>query len=204
MLDGLLDTNPATSLGRARAQTSAPRHVESYSKAELGVLLADAPLVVRLLAQSGLRLGEALGLQPGDVRADHLVVERNVQWLDGDLIVQSPKNGRSRRVDIPASLALALTSNSGKTWVFEASDGQPLRPNHVRSLWYELLDRTKARRLRLHDLRHTYAAMLLTAGAPVAYVKEQLGHSSITVTVDTYGHLIPGSNRKWVDDTFAS
>lgn len=53
--------------------------------------------------------------------------------------------------------------------------------------------------MRLHDLRHTYASLLLQAGEPIAYVKQQLGHSSIQVTVDRYGHFIPGANRQAVE-----
>jgi integrase len=55
------------------------------------------------------------------------------------------------------------------------------------------------RKIRLHDLRHTFGSLLLQNGASIVYVKEQMGHSSIQVTVDTYGHLIPGSNVCFVD-----
>ena len=55
------------------------------------------------------------------------------------------------------------------------------------------------RRIRFHDLRHTFASLLLQNGESLAYVKEQMGHSSIQVTVDIYGHLVPGGNRAAVD-----
>ena len=55
------------------------------------------------------------------------------------------------------------------------------------------------RRIRIHDLRHTYASLLIQNGESLAYVKEQLGHHSIQMTVDVYGHLVPGSNRQAVD-----
>jgi integrase len=53
--------------------------------------------------------------------------------------------------------------------------------------------------VRFHDVRHTFASRLLQNGESPAYVKEQMGHSSIKITVDTYGHLIPGSNKAAVD-----
>ena len=53
--------------------------------------------------------------------------------------------------------------------------------------------------MRIHDIRHTYASLLLSNGESPVYVKEQLGHSSIQMTVDIYGHLIPGSNRQAVN-----
>ena len=55
------------------------------------------------------------------------------------------------------------------------------------------------RHIRVHDARHTFASLLLQQGESLPYVKEQLGHSSIQVTVDLYGHLIPGANRQAVD-----
>ena len=54
-------------------------------------------------------------------------------------------------------------------------------------------------RIRFHDLRHTFASRLLQNGESPGYVKEQMGHHSIKVTVDIYGHLVPGSNREAVD-----
>lgn len=55
-------------------------------------------------------------------------------------------------------------------------------------------------RRRYHDLRHTFASLLLTAGAPIAYVSEQMGHSSIELTVKRYGHLQPGANRGFINN----
>jgi hypothetical protein len=55
------------------------------------------------------------------------------------------------------------------------------------------------RKIRLHDLRHTFGSLLLQNGASIVYVKDQMGHSSIQVTVDIYGHLIPGASLSFVD-----
>ena len=60
-------------------------------------------------------------------------------------------------------------------------------------------DKAGIRRRRLHDTRHTFASILLMNGESPAYVKDQLGHSSIRMTVDVYGHLIPGANRQAVN-----
>jgi len=66
-------------------------------------------------------------------------------------------------------------------------------------LWYKLLAKGGLRSLPLHSLRHTYASLLLQDRESLAYVKAQLGHSSIQLTVDRYGHFIPGANRAAVD-----
>ena len=65
--------------------------------------------------------------------------------------------------------------------------------------FYRCLEKAELRRIRFHDLRHTFASLLLTNGESLAYVKDQLGHSSISMTVDVYGHLVPGANRAAMD-----
>jgi integrase len=61
------------------------------------------------------------------------------------------------------------------------------------------LEKAKLRRIRFHDLRHTFASLLIQNGESLAYIKDQLGHSSIKMTVDVYGHLVPGANRAAVN-----
>jgi integrase len=69
----------------------------------------------------------------------------------------------------------------------------------IRDRFLPTLRAAGIRAIRFHDLRHTFGAMLIAAGAPLNYVKEQMGHASIQVTVDTYGHLIPGVGERYVD-----
>jgi len=77
--------------------------------------------------------------------------------------------------------------------------GTQIDPSNLRKLFNRLLTDAKMRRVRFHDLRHTFASLLLQNGESPAYVKEQMGHSSIQLTVDIYGHLVPGGNRQAVD-----
>jgi integrase len=85
-------------------------------------------------------------------------------------------------------------------WVFVGSRGHPLRQsNFGRRVFRELLKKAKLRPLRFHSLRHTFASRLLQNGESIVYVRDQLGYSSIKITVDTYGHLIPGANKAAVD-----
>ncbi|HZN44851.1 MAG TPA: tyrosine-type recombinase/integrase, partial [Nitrospiraceae bacterium] len=65
--------------------------------------------------------------------------------------------------------------------------------------WHPLLKRAQVRRLDLHGARHTFASRLIANNENLKYVSEQLGHSSIQVTADIYGHLIPGGNKQAVD-----
>jgi len=212
--DGLIDFNPADRLKRStRARTvRESAKVQSYTKEELATILEGIEreqipygLLMRTVAHSGLRMSEVTGLRPSDIAEDHLWVKRGVQYAKGRLDVFAPKSGRARRVDIPKETASLLRGLRGE-WCFPrvGQPEMPAHPEHVRDAWKILLAKLDLRPLRVHDLRHTYACLLLQAGAPPSYVKEQLGHSSIQVTVDIYGHMIPGANRRWVDQTFGT
>ena len=71
--------------------------------------------------------------------------------------------------------------------------------NLYHRLFLPVLAKAGIRKVRLHDLRHTFGSLLIQSGVPIVYVKEQMGHSSIQVTVDTYGHLIPGASVSFID-----
>ena len=85
-------------------------------------------------------------------------------------------------------------------FVFPSPEGKVLDPDNLFHRYFlPVLTKGGLRRIRLHDLRHTFGSLLIQDGATLAYVKEQMGHSSIQVTVDIYGHLVPGANVAFVD-----
>ena len=224
--DGKIPANPAVRLGRySRGLTEREaRKVAALTAAELSHLLATAEKdypdhadLLTVLAWTGLRLGEACGLQWGDLdfKGHFLEVSRSIHYRAHRVLIGAPKSGQARRVDLPAVLVARLRTRQSvwqaeaavegrelSPWVFPAptDPNKPINPAHLRfKVWYRLLRHAGLRAVRLHDLRHTYASLLLQAGEPIAYVREQLGHSSIQVTVDIYGHFIPGSNREAVN-----
>jgi len=223
--DGLLASNPATKFGRYLHHREDPRaHVTALTAAEVARVLAaverwypEYDELVALLFLTGVREGEAFGLQWGDldVVGGFLEVRRTVDFRPGRFLVGTPKSGRTRRVDVPVPLMKRLTAlqsvreaeavvqgRAPSSWLFPAltNPAKPMNASWFRKhVWYPLLPKAGIRRIRIHDARHTYATLLLQAGEPIVYVKEQLGHSSIQVTVDLYGHLIPGANRAAVD-----
>ena len=83
--------------------------------------------------------------------------------------------------------------------VFAREDGNPLRPDDVTKLFGSLVDAAGLRRIRLHDLRHGQASLMLAAGIDMAIVSKRLGHSTITITSDTYSHLLGGVGRDAAD-----
>jgi integrase len=89
---------------------------------------------------------------------------------------------------------LALTD-----WVFVNTEGNHIDESNIRRVLHRIQKAAGLRRIRLHDTRHTYASIQIGRGVSLVYIKEQMGHSSIKVTVDTYGHLVPGANKGAAD-----
>jgi hypothetical protein len=87
-----------------------------------------------------------------------------------------------------------------KELVYSSPDGRILDPdNFYHRHFAPVLKKSGIRKIRLHDLRHTFGSSLIQRGASIVYVKKQMGDGSIQVTVDTYAHLIPGANVSFVD-----
>jgi integrase len=85
-------------------------------------------------------------------------------------------------------------------WVFPGREPQaPMHPVTILGQWTKLLKQVGVTYRRPHALRYTYASLLIQNRESLAYVRDQLGHSSIKITVDTYGHLAPGANKAAVD-----
>lgn len=158
----------------------------------------------------GLRRGEALGLrwQDVDLEARQLRVVNALQRVDGRLQMVPPKTKRSRRtVSLPPSVAEALREHrlrqkeeqllAGGRWgndrdlIFTTTIGTPLDPDYVSKEFSRQLERAGLRHIRLHDLRHSCASLLLAQGVPMRVVMEVLGHSTITLTANTYSHVLP-------------
>ncbi len=165
----------------------------------------------------GLRQGEALGLrwQDVDLDAGTLRVAVALQWLDGAHQLVEPKSARSRRtLPLPPTVVAALRAHRarqleerlkvGSYWqdrglVFTTTLGTPLDARNL-TRWYKgLLARAGLPSLRFHDLRHTAASLLLVQGVAPRVVMETLGHSQISLTLDTYSHVMPVLQREAAD-----
>jgi len=84
-------------------------------------------------------------------------------------------------------------------WVFLSPGGRRWDDRHLRRVWPRCLTKAEMRQVRFHDLRHTYASELAAQGAPPKYVRDQLGHSSIQVTMDVYSHFFEKRSSEWVN-----
>jgi len=149
---------------------------------------------------TGMRLGELLALQWSDIdwRGGTIRVRRSV-W-HGQF--QEPKSrGSVRTIGMSPRLAAVLMEHKiNATWnepdlVFTTAEGQLIDPSNLRQRVYEpSLRLAGLRKMRIHDLRHTFASLLINQGENLKYVQQQLGHASITTTVDRYGHLMPDAH----------
>jgi integrase len=163
--------------------------------------VADDPLypLWHLLAMTGMRRGEALGLRWADVDLDagHLAVRQTVVVLKGKFIASQPKTARGRRVLAldPGTVAVLKKWKGWQTFipselVFPGPDGGFLGPQVATSRFAKLARDSALPRIRLHDLRHTHATLALQAGVHPKIVSERLGHASISFTLDIYSHAL--------------
>lgn len=155
-----------------------------------------------LAAFAGLRLGEVLGVQPGDIDflARQIHVRRQVQRLpSAGVEVRLPKYRSERTVNVPDGLTMLLArhieTQPHRGWLFSI-DNAP-HPNTAEHQWRRAKEAAGiTRTLRLHDLRHFYASGLIAAGCDVVTVQRALGHARASVTLDTYSHLWPGADDR--------
>ncbi len=165
----------------------------------------------------GLRQGEILGLRWADVDLDarQITVRYQLQRIDGKLTLVEPKTERSRRTIALPQLAVSVLLKhrarqdqerdfAGSRWVetgmvFTTGIGTFLDQRNLLRNYYRILDTADVPRLRFHDLRHSAATLLLSQGCHPRVVMDLLGHSSISVTLDTYSHVIPEMRREAAD-----
>ena len=167
-----------------------------------------------ILASTGMRRGEALGLRWGDIDFDasQIAIVQTVSTIDSKIVVGQPKTSGSRRtvyvhdttiralrqqrqLQAEERLAAGPAWDTGNDLVFRNVTGGPVNPDWFSRHFNDLVEKTDVPRIRLHDLRHTNATLSLKAGVHPKVVSERLGHSSIAITLDLYSHVTPGISR---------
>src|SRR5215217_3228319 len=153
--------------------------------------------LVLLAALTGLRQGELFALRDRNVDLDAMTVKVENGAYQGELVPVKTRASR-RRVDLSSTAARILRRQllarkpNEIGLVFTSPRGELLNDDNFRHrIFGPAVRRTGLTGLRFHDLRHTYAALMVRAGAHPKYLQVQMGHSSIKVTLDRYGHLFP-------------
>jgi integrase len=159
-----------------------------------------------------MRMGELLGLQWGDIDFRGRFIEVRRAIVRGKVV--PTKSGKIRRVDMSQHLTDTLkmlgvrrkeeTLRHGwgavPEWVFVNEAGRLLDPNNLRKrVFHRCLEKAGIRRVRFHDLRHTFASLLIARNESPKKIQALMGHHSIQVTMDIYGHLYTEGNQKAVD-----
>jgi len=213
--DGLIASNPAAKLGRVLKLTvskaTTQEEIKAMTKAQRQLFLATAYREVPryyvlffVLSGTGMRLGECLALQPGDLDLPTRTIRIDRAFSE-DGTLDTPKSGHGRTVDLSRSLADTLAAHeitrkleklkfgwaALPVWLFVTKEGTPVDPANVRRAMLRVLKAAKLpEHFTPHGLRHSYASILLAEGVSPVYVQEQLGHATIELTVSTYGRWL--------------
>ena len=226
--DGVLATNPAQGLARTlglgKSKGGEKGDVKAFSREQVNLFMETArrdeahyfPIFLTLY-QTGVRIGECLGLQWDDLKLDPKVreieVQRSIDDKSGE--VGTPKNGKARTVDLSLELVSChkkLEVQSKKVtlergwgdvpaWVFCTINRTPITAHDVRQAFKRVLKAAKLPSyFTVHCLRHTFATLHLEADqGRLLYVSRQLGHSSISITADVYAKWLKPLNKAAAD-----
>ena len=171
-------------------------------------------LLIKTAVFTGMRSGEIRGLQWGDIDWNSSQIHIRRSWKEGQY--HEPKTRASiRRIDLPAFLITELRDwrlacpKGRDDLVFPNLAGNPMsNTNLLQRGFYPALRRAGLRKIRFHDLRHTFASLLIANGEDIVRVSRLLGHSSPTVTLNVYSHMLPkehyGSADRLVNLVFGS
>src|SRR5262249_47837214 len=212
--EGRLTVNPAAGLGRSvLPRNERPFEGKVYTPEQvqhlLEVCMTKWPKrypVLLCLVQTGIRLGEVLGLEWSDLN-----------WTAGTMTIRGtlfqghkvlPKNRRFHQLLMTPALRSCLESlylqrqvewkKTGNlpAWIFCSQEGTPIDGHNLRARWWKpLLVASGLPAIRLHDLRGSVVSLLLNAGLTPWEVQSYIGHRSLVMTCNTYGHRYPGSSR---------
>jgi len=213
----VIKEDPMEGVNKPKNNKEAERELNVYSLEEVTVLLdllqeedAHWRMFMTLALVAGLRRGEALGLEWSKVDLDKGVIDISqtiVNTRNGPLI-KSPKTKTSKRlISLPPSVVSDLReyrlesmkerllmgdrwTEHEREWVFCNEDGTHFYPTTPTTWWSRFTERVGIRYIRLHDLRHTSVTLLIAQGIHAKIISERSGHSSIRITMDTYGHVL--------------
>ena len=166
----------------------------------------DKPIseaIFPLLFYSGMREGEALALTLNDFDFENNTVNINKTYAkhNGQDLIQTPKTPKSKRIiTLPVQIMELIKKYAGSIYGYEPTDKLFTCTKYY--LAHEMVrgcKKTGVKRIRIHDLRHSHASLLIELGFQPLLVSERLGHENIETTLQTYSHLYPNKQREVAD-----
>ena len=214
---GLLAVNPADAVTPPKVRRQETKILDKDQTLKLLEAARGTHLYLPILLAiaTGARRGELLALRWQDVnlKAGTVTIRRTLsETREQGLLFKEPKSKKSTRViALPAFATAALKKHkkaqAEKIMSIRATyqdndlvlphwDGRPWAPNLLTSAFGDFMDKLDIPRVRFHDLRHGSISMLLMEGVPFKVVSARAGHSTTAITLDVYGHLLPGADEK--------
>ncbi len=201
-----LNTNPcgkAGTIGKAKAEEMDYWTYDEYIAFREGV--KDKPLsyiCFEILYWTGMREGELLALSPADIDLDNKIISinRTYQRIGGKDVFTSPKTRKSKRkIPIPDFLCHELSDYIQSRYML--AEDERLFPITKSYLSHEMIRGCKnigVKKIRIHDIRHSHASLLINQGCDALMLADRLGHEKVSTTLNTYSHLFPHKQQELV------
>jgi integrase len=194
------------SIPKVEHQVWTPDQLQTFLRAAAGHRLFPA---FWLAALTGMRRNEVLGLRWDDINLDRgtIAVNRGLVAVAYELHETRGKTPNARRpINIDPTTVTVLRAwrawqstelrvvgvTADRGWVFTDGRGRPIHPHAISQAFERIAVRAGLPAIRLHDVRHTHATLLVQEGIPVKVVSERLGHATAAFTIETYQHVMPG------------
>lgn len=200
-----LQRNPVRDCGSVGGKSDTMKFwtVDEFKKFSAAIKVQSYPCYVmfNVMFWTGIRKGEAMALTPADFDKQTLRINKTFSVVDGEHIITTPKTRKSiRTIDIPPFLSEMVSEYINRLYGIEASDRIfTLSRNTVRYHFLKAIELSGVPLIRIHDLRHSHASMLISNNVPIIYISERLGHESVKITLDVYAHLYPESKAAIMD-----
>ena len=201
-----LNTNPcgkAGTIGKAKAEEMDYWTYDEYIAFREGV--KDKPLsyiCFEVLYWTGMREGELLALSPADIDLDNKIISinRTYQRIGGKDVFTSPKTRKSKRkIPIPDFLCQELSDYIQSRYMPDADERLfPVTKSYLSHEMIRGCKNTGVKKIRIHDIRHSHASLLINQGCDALMLADRLGHEKVSTTLNTYSHLFPHKQQELV------
>lgn len=201
-----LNTNPcgkAGTIGKAKAEEMDYWTYDEYIAFREGVKDKSLSYICfEVLYWTGIREGELLALSPADIDLDNktISINRTYQRIEGKDVFTSPKTRKSKRkIPIPDFLCQELSDYIQSRYMLDADERLfPVTKSYLSHEMIRGCKNTGVKKIRIHDIRHSHASLLINQGCDALMLADRLGHEKVSTTLNTYSHLFPHKQQELV------